>query len=373
MKRILLLLYLCPLFISAQEIYDEHKFAEMLLSSRSRSEPAMRSDPLPPLQLISTHVYDDLADLLIAKYYYEFDDTYVMKRQKIGYSGETELYKINTTYTYEPRKYYWIEQIDSIFEQGRYTSKSKYVRTYNEEAYLTEYKEYESAYDSPWGNALQTYSAVEFNDQNMPTVFIDKMLAVDPNDALTIEPIIRKWEVKYGKYMMVEEMTGYVQVVDKWIPEIKYIVSYHEMLFQRTMEIFTMVDNEWSLKIGEVITDLDGRGNKDKYQKKDEKDELIQSYIFNQFYDEGTTHNQSITNAQSPEIYIDNSTRTLTIDLKEAEKGNVTVVSAAGIPVFSQAVNQLMSQLSLANLKAGYYIVCVRTAGQNKSQAVVLN
>jgi len=360
---------------SAQDIYDEHKFAEVLLSSRSRSEPSLRYSPLPDAPLDSSYVYEDTSgdDLLIAKYAYQYDaDDYIIKRQNTGYSNGSAIYQIYTAYAYEPRKYYWIEQIDSIYELNRYTSKNKYTRTYNEEAYLTDYREYQSNYDSPWGRAIQIYSAVEFNEKNMPVVYMDSVIS----SPLSARPYtVRKWEITYY-YTSIESMTCYVESESnkQWIPEVKYVISYDDSFPERTMEIFTMENDEWSVKIGEVINNIDGRANRASYQKKNEKGELIQSYRFEHFYDETATHNNQLNNnIKAPVILLDNASRTLTVSLNEVQKVNVTIVNASGRIVLNQTLNHADSRISLANLQSDYYVVCVRTSESYTSKTIILH
>lgn len=374
MKRILLLFCMLPSLFSAQEIYDEHKFADVLLSSRSRTQPSMRMDALPDATLDSTHVYEDWSDdLLIAKYTYQFDGAHIMKSHKTALSGDREIYLVKTSFTYEPRKYFWIEQIDSIFEQNRYTSKSKYTRTYNEEAYLTDYREYQSNYDSPW-NELQIYSAVEFNEKNMPILFMDTTYAIIENE-LTTTPVIRKWDIKYNNNT-IEEMISYTEVSDLvspdgWIPEIKYKINYDEFGTTRTMTVLGMENMEWTYKFGEVITTFDGRDNKKTYQRKNSEGQIIKSYRFEQFYDETSTQNEKII-GQEPEIVLDGSSRLLTIDLKEAHNGYVTIVNASGHIVAGRNIHNPVSQISLANLQSGFYIVSIQTTGHRISQKIML-
>lgn len=372
MKRILLLFCVCPLFVCAQEIYDEHRFLDVLLSSRSHSEPLMRSSPLPHASLDSTYAYENTFgdDFLIAKYAYEFDNENIMKIQKRGYSGDIELYRVHSTFDYEPRKYFWTERIDSVYERNRYTSKSKFTRTYNEEAHLIDYRQYESNYDSPWGEALQIYSAVGFNEDNMPIVFMDTVTSINEN--LTIRPyIVHRWNVYYSGYSTVDSITSYVESGDRWIPELKYVISYDELWPDRTVEVFTKKDGEWTEKVGELFTKIDGRSNKALHQKKNEKGEMIQSYRFDHFYNENTVSNEGIIGGKVPEISLDNS-RMLTVNLNGTQKGYVAIVNASGQIMLNQSVNQETSVVSLASLRPGYYIVSVRTATQNKSQAVIL-
>lgn len=375
MKRILLLFCMLPSLFSAQELYDEHQFADVLLSSRSRAQPSMRMDALPDATLDSTHVYEDWAgDFLISKYTYQFDGAHIMKRYMTGYSHDKKLYLVKTSYAYEPRKYFWIEQIDSIFEFNRYTSRSKYTRTYNEEAYLTDYREYHSNYDSPWGDAVQIYSAVEFNEKNMPVLFMDTTYAIIENE-LTTTPVIRKWEIKYNNNT-IEEMTSYTEVSDLvspdgWIPEIKYKIHYDEFGTTRTMTVLGMENMEWTYKFGEVITTFDGRDNKKTYQRKDDKGEIVASLRFEQFYDETSTYNKKIT-GQEPEIILDGSSRLLTINLKEAQNGSVTIVNASGHIVTGRNIHNPISQISLANLQSGFYIISIQTTGHRISQKIML-
>lgn len=370
MKKILLLFCLFPLLSSAQDIYGEYKFAEVLLSSRSRSQPSLRYSPSPYAPLDSSYVYEDTSgdDLLIAKYTYEYDGYHIIKREGKGYSGDIELYQMKTTYAYEPNGYLWTEQIDSIFEQNRYTPKNKYTRVYNEENYMIDYREYESNYDNPWGRAIQIYSAVEFNEKNMPVVYIDSVIP----SPLSAKPYtIRKWEITYH-YTSVESMTCYVESNKEWTPEVKYVISYNADFPETTMEIFTMENGEWSVKTGEVINYIDDRANRGWYQKRNEKGELIQSFRFKHFYDETATHNDKLANnRKSPEIQLDNSSRTLTVSLNEVQKGSIAIVNASGRIVLNQTLDHADSRISLANLQPGYYVVCIRIP-ESYSKAIIL-
>lgn len=371
MKRILLLFCLIPSLFSAQEIYDEHTFADILLSSRSRTLPSMRMDALPNATLDSTHVYEDWAgDLLIDKYTYQFDGVHIMKSHKTGYTTDRELYQVKTTYTYEPQKYFWIEQIDSIYESKGYTSRSKYTRTYNEEAYMTGFREYHANYDSPWGEAVLIYSAVEFNDKNMPIVFMDTTYSVLINTQ-PATPVFRKWDIKYDNNNTIEEMTSSVRVESEWIPEVKYKIAYDGTGTIRTMTVLGLENMEWTHKLGEVTTTFDERDNKKTYQRKNSEGQIIKSYRFEHFYDETSTQNEIIT-GQTPEIRLDGSSRLLTIDLKEAQNGSVAIVNASGSIVDNRNIHNSVSQISLANLQPGFYIVSIQTTGRNTSHKIML-
>lgn len=373
MKKILFLLCICPIFLSAQEIYDEHKFPNILLESRSRSEPSLRSDQLPDAPLDSTYVYENTFgdESLIARYIYQFDDSYIMKRHKTAYSGDKVLYDIKTNYSYEPRKHYWIEQIDSIFEFNKYTAKSRTTRTYNEDSFLTDYREYESNYDSPWGDARQIYTAVEFNDKNMPTLFMDTTYVIISNADMSISPMIYKWEITYDNNT-VKEMVRYIQVNEEWLPEIKYVITYDHFWITRTMDILTKKDDAWSVKIGEIITHIDGRDNKTSYQKKNESYDIIQSYRFQHYYDESATNIEEIKETQGVEIQLDNNSRILTVNIQDSPKAEVMLITASGHIALKQSINQPTVQISLANLPAGYYIVSIQSSGQYRSQAIIL-
>lgn len=372
MKKSLLLLIFLPLFASAQVLPYNYKFAEVLLSSRNRAEPGLRSSPFPDALLDSTHLYDDRADMLLAKYTYEFDGAHIMNSVKKAYSSGKELYQVKSSFSYEPRKYFWIEQIDSIFEfePDNYTTKTKYTRTYNEEAYMTEYKEYYSMYDSPWGRAMQTFSAIEFNEENMPIIYMDT-LNMEELDPTTKGTIVHKWEVTYNR-TVIESMTGYIEVENNWLPEIKFVIS-DELWPKRTIDVLVKMDDSWSQKVGEVVQNFDGRDNLSIYKIINEKNEIDQSFRFKHFYADGIiTHSNSLNKTETPKILVNNSDRSLTIDLGEELKGEITIINATGRVVKRSSLSQSNGYFLLNDLKSGYYIICIQTDKQYLSQPVIL-
>jgi len=337
-------------------------------------EPDLRSSTLPEATLDSTYMYEDLADdMLIEKYIYEYDGNHIMKRWCTGYSLDWELYRVKSHYNYGPVKNFWIERIDSTFEQSRYTTKDKITRTYNEKDFLIDYREYTSQYNSPWGDARQIYSAVGFDENNLPILYMDTVyVAKEGSDLMT--PVIHRWAITY-KSNAVESMACYVEVEKEWIPEVKYVITYDESGSGRTIDAFVKKDDTWSdEKISQAIHTFDSRNNLVEYKTidQDQAGEFVKSFRYEHFYAGSATHNEQINNLDAPEIRLDNSSRTLTVNLKDSSKGEVMLFTASGHIVLKRSVDQPASQISLASLKAGYYIVCVRTSGQSKSQAIVI-
>lgn len=369
-KKILLLCCLLPSLIVAQDI-SRHKFPYLMLNSRNTSEPVLRLDPNPFCPLDSTYMWDKLNDRIIAKFTYIYDDSFVMERIKTGYSDNKEVYRMKTTYKRKPERYYfWYEQIDSVFEQNKYVQKSKYTRQYNDKNYLTEYKEYESISDSPWGDPLQIYAAVEFNEENLPVIFMDTTYVHKENSDLDCN--IHKWEITYGTHNVYESFTCYSRTGNEWIPEVKYTNEYDIYGFQSVMEVWGMEDNEWKVKLGEIENVYDAGSNKSAYIERDKDNEYIYDIYFEHFYHLDDTHNQEIKPVQTPVFKIENSSRILTVNLLQSVKGKLTITNATGKTVHTQSLQQLITEISLAHFKPGYYIINIQTPTQLKSQSIIL-
>ena len=128
---------------------------------------------------------------------------------------------------------------------------------------------------------------------------------------------------------------------------------------------------EWTLVHTSVRT-VDARNHITSWKGTSTDGLSNQSYRTDLFYNETAMHNEDISDNNGLRIQLNNSSRTLTVELQEEQKGEVTIVTPTGRVVLRQAINQPVSTLFLSNLQSGYYIISVKTAKQYKSQAVIL-
>jgi len=373
MKKKLLLFGLFPLLVSAQDFSDQHRFVQVLLNSRSDMQPALRFSPLPFAPLDSIYMYDKLAEFTTAKYKYEYDGQKITKRTKKAYSKETELYQEESVIKYDKATSPWTKRTDFISQLGSNVSRVEYTRSYNEEDYLEDYREYYANYDAPLGDPNQIYSAISFDNDNKPTVYMDTVTINDEivnNQTLLKEVTVRKWEVIYDN-TLIKTITGYGKSGENWSPEIKYVISYHSDFPDRTIEYYTIPAQEWALN-GKIQSSMDGRGNLTAWKETNALEEVIQHYTFDRFYDETSTSNSAITTLNPIQIQFDNSYRILTVSQNQGINGYLSVVSVNGSVLLSRKIEQEKQEFSLADLSTGYYIVTVQAGKRRQSEKIFI-
>jgi len=369
MKKHLLLFSFFPLFIFAQKVSEEKlNFPDILSGVMNSSQSSLRLSPEPYRPLDSMHVYDQLAEFVMQKVTYEYDASgyRVMRQIERDFSFGVELYQTRTSFVYGT--YDWIEKIDSIFEGGRYTSAMKYTRAYNEKNHLIDYRIYKKDYDGPW-YPIRIYSADTFNEEGEIIVYMDTMVLENKSN------IIHRWEVVEGKLSSTNEVIdSYVKVADdKWLLEFRYVTeniadpALWPVIRRRTM---LRKDDDWTI-VNERISYYSD--NLTKMTESNMTGELIKSLTFEYFHNENwASHNDVIEADNAPDIFVDNNSHTLKIDLKDQNKGGLRVVTASGRVVISQEINQSLDFISLSHVQSGYYIISVQTPKGRISQAVII-
>jgi len=369
MKKHLLLFSFFPLFIFAQKVSEEKlNFPDILADVMISSQSSLRLSPEPYRPLDSMYVYDQLAEFVMQKVTYEYDASgyRIIRQIERDFSFGVELYQTHTSFVYGT--YDWIERIDSIFEGGRYTSAMKYTRTYDEKNRLIDYRIYKKDYDGPW-YPIRIYSADTFNEEGEIIVYMDTMVLENKSN------IIHRWEVVESRPSSTSEvLDSYVKVEDdKWQLEFRYVkenIADPALWPVIRKRIMLQKDDDWTI-VNERISYYSDHLT--KMTESNMNGELIKSLTYEYFHNEGWASHTDVIEADNiPEIFVNNNSHTLRIDLKDQNKGDLRVVATSGRVIISQVINQSLDFISLSHVQPGYYIISVQTLKGRISQAAII-
>lgn len=361
MKRFLLSVCLLPGLALAQGASEKTKMIQRLLQKAYPIETRAAS----PAVLDSVYTYQTDEEVLTNKVYYTYDEAGLKKtelrKSSDGQEGAFSV-KHKAEYTYTATQGGRSEEVINYhLEEGKWNPIYKSTTVYNQVSPIATYDYY---YDKGKWTKIESLVSTAFNADGYPTVMIDSVFRKDGTAKAM------RMEATYNKKHNVDSVVFFEKAGEKWMPTQKAKLTYDEAGRQLSQHHEVMRDGKWNFSFLYTY-EYDERGNMIREIDEGENYSNPSHIRYQNFYSDNIVTKNDRIDADSPiRIRINNTDKTLYVDLSEEQQATLSIINAGGTIVRRVSVNQTAT-LPMYDLN-GYYIVRIQTSKGVKSEAIII-